>query len=113
MHTLDKSFDTKAIQSFEELSSELIKHSDTWTICFATESLIKKDIETILLLVNFGTSTNDSLSAQRGLYLTHKPQPSFNKQFDLLIEDLNTQHSRLRIHQLYLLCQRKTSTTFS
>ena len=40
------------------------------------------------------------------------PQPSFNKQFDLLIDNLD-RISQSKIYKLYFLCKRTTSKTFS
>ncbi|MFD2551669.1 transcription-repair coupling factor [Bizionia sediminis] len=92
----------KAETAFKNLSSEL-KHAKPETLfCSATE--LKKQLLDFNL-VEFGskavfvkpelteTANPSKLSGQIITYNT-TPQPSFNKQFNLLIDDLNAHHKR-------------------
>ncbi|MBP2833173.1 transcription-repair coupling factor [Aquimarina sp. U1-2] len=84
---LDKNFE-KAQEAFETLSKE-IKHSTPKEL-FATSDLIRKQLLDFTL-VDMG---NRPLSkADHTVKFTTKPQPSFNKQFDLLIKNLNENYS--------------------
>ena len=82
---LDKLFE-KAQSAFEELSKE-IKHSEPEDL-FCNGDFIKNQLKEF---------TVAHITISKAQYLTNivfntKPQPSFNKQFDLLIDDLNQQH---------------------
>ena len=77
---LDKFF-VKAKDAFENLSKE-IKHAAP-EVLFSDGTAIKKELQ------NF---TVASFSADAVINFNIKPQPSFNKQFNLLIEDLNVLH---------------------
>ena len=79
---IDKLFG-KAVEAFNELSSE-VKHSEPEAL-FCTSELLKKQLSeftTIHLKPGIGSNGDISFDTQ--------PQPSFNKQFDLLIQNLNT-----------------------
>ncbi len=78
---LDKLY-LKAVEAFGELSKE-INHSEPKDL-FCDGKLIKDQLQEFTV-AHFGTSTN--LDSQISFNI--KPQPSFNKQFDLLIENLN------------------------
>jgi transcription-repair coupling factor (superfamily II helicase) len=79
-------FYIKAVDAFNALSTE-IKHASPDELFCNSELLKRQFLE--YNLVEFGTSA--VLSTQTIQYNT-KPQPAFNKQFNLLIEDLNENH---------------------
>jgi len=81
-------FFRKAVDAFEKLSSEL-KHAKPEEL-FCNSELLKKQLLDFTL-VEFG---NSALLARETIGFNISPQPSFNKQFDLLIEDLNTNHAK-------------------
>jgi len=78
-------FFEKAEDNFAKLESEL-KHSKPQEL-FVDSNLLKTQLETFAL-VEFGTS----LSTETPIQFQTKPQPSFNKKFDLLQEDLQENH---------------------
>ncbi len=83
---IDKNFE-KAKEAFKTLSQD-IKHSTPEEL-FANSELIKKQLLDYTL-VEIG---NQPLTkADYTIKFDTKPQPSFNKQFDLLIENLNENH---------------------
>ena len=82
---LDKLFD-KAKDAFSELSKE-IKHAEPSGL-FCDGAFIRSQLDEF---------TVASITASKAQYYTNivfdtKPQPSFNKQFDLLIDNLNQHH---------------------
>ena len=91
---IDKFF-SKAISSFDDLSKE-INHTKPDEL-FCTGELIKNQLDEFIL----GIFSNTSFSEQVIKFNT-KPQPSFNKQFNLLIEDLNAHHQQGFTN--YILC---------
>ena len=80
-------FYEKAVDAFKNLSSD-VKHASPDELFCNSELLKRQFLE--YNLVEFGTSA--TLSNQTIQYNT-KPQPAFNKQFNLLIEDLNENHA--------------------
>ncbi|SDR69475.1 transcription-repair coupling factor [Formosa sp. Hel1_31_208] len=78
----------KAEEAFKTLSSEL-KHSEPEEL-FCNSKLLKQQLLDFSL-VEFGTS---NLFSKETFQFNTIPQPSFNKQFNLLIEDLNTNHKK-------------------
>ncbi len=94
---LDKLFN-KAEETFKNLEGE-IKHSKPQDI-FCNGDLIIKQLA-VYSLVTFGEISSKTHGEHQIEFLT-KPQPSFNKQFDLLIENLN-QNSSKEITN-YLFC---------
>ena len=70
----------KAEEAFSELSTE-IKHTAPAGL-FSTSNLIKEQLREFTLIHTIEGSKSDSIS------FNTKPQPSFNKKFDLLIENL-------------------------
>ncbi|WP_410523954.1 transcription-repair coupling factor [Psychroserpens sp. Hel_I_66] len=78
----------KAEDAFKNLSSEM-KHASPEEL-FCNSEALKRDLLEFSL-VEFGTSS--VFSAEKIEYNT-TPQPSFNKQFNLLIEDLNLHHDK-------------------
>ncbi|TXE08218.1 transcription-repair coupling factor [Gelidibacter salicanalis] len=81
-------FFSKAEEAFKTLSTE-IKHASPEEL-FCSSTLLKRQMLDFTL-VEFGTIT--VLGTQTIDFHT-APQPSFNKQFDLLIEDLNNYHDK-------------------
>ena len=92
-------FFVKAEVAFKDLSSE-IKHAEPEEL-FCNSDLLKRQFLDYNL-VEFGASSlfaSESLTEGNSnpvheIRFTTKPQPSFNKQFNLLIEDLNENHSK-------------------
>ncbi|MBT8260045.1 MAG: transcription-repair coupling factor, partial [Bacteroidia bacterium] len=78
---------TKAVEAFHELSSEL-KHAEPEAL-FCSSSEIKKQLVGFSL-IEFGS---EAYLAKETIQFNTSPQPSFNKNFDLLISDLNTNHN--------------------
>lgn len=78
----------KAEEAFKTLSTE-IKHASPEEL-FCSSTLLKRQMLDFTL-VEFGTST---LFGTQIIEFHTAPQPSFNKQFDLLIEDLNSYHDK-------------------
>lgn len=83
----------KAETAFKTLSTE-IKHAEPNEL-FSNSTLLKSQLQDFSI-VEFGTTSyfchsKRSEESQIIKYNT-TPQPSFNKQFNLLIEDLNTNH---------------------
>jgi transcription-repair coupling factor (superfamily II helicase) len=81
-------FFSKAIYAFNNLSSEL-KHASPDEL-FCNSELLKRQLLDFTL-VEFG---NTSLFSKETINFNMSPQPSFNKQFDLLIEDLNSNYNK-------------------
>ncbi|WP_394331531.1 transcription-repair coupling factor [Psychroserpens damuponensis] len=78
----------KAEEAFKNLSSE-IKHSAPEELFCNQEELKRQLLD--FSLVEFGST---SLFSEEKIEFNITPQPSFNKQFNLLIEDLNLHHDR-------------------
>ncbi len=91
---IDKLF-SKAEEAFETLSKE-IKH-DTPIESFCNAELLKKQLLDYTL-VEFGQSAYFCHSKQSEesqlIEFNTSPQPTFNKQFNLLIENLNKNHDK-------------------
>ena len=71
----------KATPAFNEASGE-VKQSEPQEL-FCTSELLKSQLS------EFTTVTLDSKTSSEAIHFNTKPQPSFNKQFNLLIENLN------------------------
>ena len=78
----------KAEDAFKSLSKEL-KHASPEEL-FCNSELLKRQLLEYTL-VEFGTA---SYFDSEIISFNTTPQPSFNKQFDLLIENLNTYHDK-------------------
>lgn len=78
----------KAVEAFNSLSSD-IKHAEPQEL-FCDSELLKKQLLDFSL-ITFGTK---SFASSETIEFNLAPQPSFNKQFDLLIENLNTNHEK-------------------
>jgi transcription-repair coupling factor (superfamily II helicase) len=81
-------FFEKAVVAFTALSSEL-KHTSPEEL-FCNSTLLKRQLLEFTM-VEFGNST---VMSHETISYNTSPQPSFNKQFDLLIDDLNTNHHK-------------------
>ena len=81
-------FYEKAEEAFSNLASEL-KHASPDEL-FCSAALLKKQLIDYNL-VEFGSTSYFNTSTNTLLY-NITPQPAFNKQFDLLISDLNQNH---------------------
>ncbi len=81
------SFFVKAEESFTKLSKE-IKHAEPKEL-FVDSALLREQLKDFLL-VEIGVSS-ETLKQVEGdeIQFNTKPQPAFNKKFDLLIENLN------------------------
>jgi transcription-repair coupling factor (superfamily II helicase) len=80
-------FYSKAETVFKTLSSD-VKHASPNEL-FCNSELLKRQFITYSL-VEFGSS---SVMSNQTIQFNTKPQPAFNKQFNLLIEDLNENHA--------------------
>jgi len=78
----------KAEETFKTLSTEL-KHAIPEEL-FCNSELLKRQLVDFTW-IEFG---NSALLAKETIGFNISPQPSFNKQFELLIEDLNTNHAK-------------------
>jgi transcription-repair coupling factor (superfamily II helicase) len=75
----------KAESAFQDLTKE-IKHAEPLTL-FCNGELIKKQLEEFNL-IEISSSKSIKDNSKNTLQFSTTPQPSFNKQFDLLIENL-------------------------
>ncbi|WP_346881954.1 transcription-repair coupling factor [uncultured Algibacter sp.] len=86
-------FYNKAEEAFKTLSTD-IKHAEPHEL-FCNASVLKRELLDFSI-IEFGSlsvmSKNADLSQRLDFNTT--PQPSFNKQFNLLIEDLNVNHNK-------------------
>ena len=82
-------FFSKAKEAFTKLSED-IKHAKPEEL-FLNSVQFKEQLKDFGL-VSFGTNSQQNISAKINLKFKTKPQPSFNKKFDLLIDNLNTNH---------------------
>ena len=93
---LDKLFG-KAEESFEKLSKD-IKHASPDELFINQRSFIKQALNFSVVEL----SNKPTFKVEQGFELQTKPQPSFNKQFDLLMEDLKS--NRQNGIKNYLFC---------
>ncbi len=78
------SFFEKAEEAFKKLSTE-IKHAEPEAL-FVNSNSLKSQLKDFKLITS---GNSKSLSETSEITFQTKPQPSFNKKFDLLIENLN------------------------
>ncbi len=93
-------FFAKAEESFKKLSQE-IKHADPEAL-FVHSKLLKIQLQDYGLLEMNGASEALNASQNNEIIFNTKPQPSFNKKFDLLIENLNDNSKKGYTN--YILC---------
>ncbi len=84
-------FYSKAEEAFKTLSSD-IKHAEPHEL-FCDSTLLKKQLLDFSI-IEFGSATVFNNSSGNIVAFNTTPQPSFNKQFNLLIEDLNANHNK-------------------
>jgi transcription-repair coupling factor (superfamily II helicase) len=88
-------FYEKAEETFKELSAD-IKHAEPNEL-FCNSELLKEQLLDFSI-IEFGTQSVFCHSERRQdsqiIEYNTKPQPAFNKQFNLLIEDLNSNHEK-------------------
>jgi len=84
----------KAEEAFSKLTSEL-KHANPQDL-FANASVLKKQMQEFRT-VSIGSSGNED-----SIQFKTAPQPSFNKKFDLLIDNLNQNHAKKYTN--YIFC---------
>jgi transcription-repair coupling factor (superfamily II helicase) len=83
---LDKLFE-KANEAFEKLSKE-VKHASPEELFINHQSFFKKALD--FSIVELGNSS--TFNSSKTIDFHTQPQPSFNKQFDLLLNNLNENH---------------------
>jgi len=93
------SFFEKAEESFAKLSEE-IKHAKPKEL-FLDSALLKNQLQDYLCF-EIGTSSEALNQAGDEIVFQTKPQPAFNKKFDLLIENLN--YNRDAGYSNYIFC---------
>ena len=93
---LDKLFD-KAVETFDKLSND-IKHASPEQLFLNQTSFIRKALD--FSIVELATKPLFKTTKTFDFYI--KPQPSFNKQFDLLLNNLNDNH--FNGYTNYLFC---------
>ncbi|WP_298497509.1 transcription-repair coupling factor [uncultured Algibacter sp.] len=86
-------FYEKAEEAFKALSKD-IKHAKPHEL-FCNSTLLKKQLLDFSI-IEFGTSGFLSGKSDTSIHIEYNttPQPAFNKQFNLLIEDLNANHEK-------------------
>ncbi|GAA4280089.1 transcription-repair coupling factor [Gaetbulibacter aestuarii] len=86
-------FYAKAEEAYKNLSDD-IKHAKPSEL-FCNSELLRSQLEAFTL-INFGSSKNNSAVGEitKKIEFNTTPQPAFNKQFNLLIEDLNANHDK-------------------
>ncbi len=84
---IDTNFE-KAKEAFAKLSGE-IKHSSPEELFCGSKQITRKLLDFTLVELGNSTINRNSTSATPEINFNQQPQPSFNKQFDLLIENLN------------------------
>ena len=88
---IDKNFE-RAKDSFEKLSGE-IKHLDPNSL-FVQSNMISQKVSNFTTIAYHTTSKyKKSDTTKQSIIFNTRSQPSFNKQFGLLIQDLNTNHN--------------------
>jgi len=90
---------SKAEDAFKTLSID-IKHAEPHELFSNSKSLKKQLLD--FSIIEYGTSTIFNHSPSSIITFNTTPQPAFNKQFNLLIEDLNTNHENGYIN--YIAC---------
>nr|WP_262910961.1 transcription-repair coupling factor [Flaviramulus multivorans] len=86
-------FYNKAEEAFKTLSTD-IKHAKPNEL-FCSSTVLKKQLLDFSI-IEFGSVSvmSSAVETSHHIEFNTTPQPSFNKQFDLLIEDLNTNHNK-------------------
>lgn len=96
LHNRLDSLYAKAEEAFTKLTGEL-KHAQPSEL-FVDSNQLKKEFDAFNVISIHQTATN----ADKSIVFHSKPQPSFNKKFDLLIENLDQNHANN--HTNYIFC---------
>ena len=89
---------TKAEEAFKKLTTD-IKHAEPKEL-FAQSTLLKDQLEAFRVITS--DPNPKSNTAENTVAFETAPQPSFNKKFDLLIDNLNENHQKG--YENYILC---------
>ncbi|WP_445737915.1 transcription-repair coupling factor [Mariniflexile sp.] len=92
-------FYSKAEDAFKTLSSE-IKHAEPNEL-FCNSTALKKQLLDFSI-IEFGTTAFFNNPSGNTVAFNTTPQPAFNKQFDLLIEDINANYEKR--YSIYIAC---------
>lgn len=93
---LDKLFD-KAIETFDKLSKD-VKHAEPQHLFLNQEGFLRKVLDFSIIEL----SNNPFFKTNKNFEFHIQPQPSFNKQFDLLLNNLSDNH--FNGYTNYLFC---------
>ncbi|CAM4128308.1 transcription-repair coupling factor [Zobellia nedashkovskayae] len=85
-------FFAKAIEAFTKLSED-IKHAEPEAL-FMNSKSFKKQLKAFALLTTETSTSSELVDKAVTIQFNTHPQPSFNKKFDLLIENLNAYKAR-------------------
>ena len=96
LHDRLDSLYTKAEEAFTKLTGEL-KHAQPNEL-FVDSDQLKREFDGFTVISIHQTATD----ADKSIVFHSKPQPSFNKKFDLLIENLNQNHANKYTN--YIFC---------
>lgn len=96
LHDRLDSLYAKAEEAFTKLTGEL-KHAQPSEL-FVDSNQLKKEFDAFNIISIHQTATN----ADKSIVFHSKPQPSFNKKFDLLIENLDQNHANKYTN--YIFC---------
>ncbi|GGB78886.1 transcription-repair-coupling factor [Flavobacterium suaedae] len=91
----------KAVEAFSKLSED-IKHASPQELFLNRESFIKKALDFTIVEL----ASQPLLKADSFFEFHMQPQPSFNKQFDLLLENLNQNHANG--YKNYIFCSNES-----
>ena len=94
---------SKAEEAFTKLSKE-IKHAPPKEL-FCDGALLKNQLKGFITIHLSAPKANDI--AYETILFNTTPQPSFNKQFDLLIEDLNSNHEKGYKNYIYCVSEQQ------
>ncbi|WP_276169011.1 transcription-repair coupling factor [Zobellia alginiliquefaciens] len=82
----------KAVETFSKLSKD-IKHVEPEALFMNSDSF-GKQLKTFALMTTEASTTSEFMNGAITIQFNTHPQPSFNKKFDLLIENLNAYKAR-------------------
>ncbi len=80
-------FFAKAEEAFQKLSKD-IKHAEPTELFINEATFLKRAVDFSVVELN----KNPLFKSEKGISFVAQPQPSFNKQFDLLIQNLEDNH---------------------
>ncbi len=99
-------FFEKAKVEFTKLSED-IKHEKPEAL-FLNAKVLQKQLKSFSLLTTAGGHTVIENTLVNEVSFNTKPQPSFNKKFDLLIENLNTNHQQGYTNYIFCASDQQT-----